>query len=481
MLSQPHSRRRAGRFPRLAAALLLALPPATWAAAVPSAGPTPTAPVAVAAPLILDLEASLKLAHERQPRIAVARASLAVAQDGLNALECLNVPRFLAPDLPVRRKQAAVGITAAAAAIAQAEQETTYAVTRTYYAALFARAQEKVAQSVVTNVGAVRDLAKRQVEGEARGVTVRDVQRSTVYLQLAEGRRIQAAQGVKRALAALKEAIGLGPDCCLTVPEWDLPEPKGHLCKGDVVAAALARRPELVQVSIFAELTALEIDAQGCSQAKRLETFAAGGDIHSRQVPQGIANTEYRPGAIPPEMPTLLAGNKCDRVKRAESLHARAEVVVEVTRNLIVLEGENAFYRWEEASQQLVPAREAAETGEKLAKALQEELATLPGSSSGIESAINARVLASQARGQYNEYLYNHILALAELERVTAGAFCAGLVHPSFPKAADTTEKKDEGKDKKKDDKKDPFKDDKKDPFKDTKKEPSKDDKKEPF
>lgn len=45
-----------------------------------------------------------------------------------------------------------------------------------------------------------------------------------------------------------------------------------------------------------------------------------------------------------------------------------------------------------------------------------------------LEDVINAHVLASQARSQYDEYLYDQILALADLQRITAGGFCAGLV-----------------------------------------------------
>ena len=48
-----------------------------------------------------------------------------------------------------------------------------------------------------------------------------------------------------------------------------------------------------------------------------------------------------------------------------------------------------------------------------------------------MSSRDHAHVLASQARSQYNEFLYNEILALADLERSTAGGFCAGLVKPA--------------------------------------------------
>jgi hypothetical protein len=47
-----------------------------------------------------------------------------------------------------------------------------------------------------------------------------------------------------------------------------------------------------------------------------------------------------------------------------------------------------------------------------------------------VEEVINAQVLASQARAQYNEILFQQILALAKLEQITAGGFSAGLGWP---------------------------------------------------
>ena len=46
---------------------------------------------------------------------------------------------------------------------------------------------------------------------DRQDVTAADVQRASFYLELAEARRTQASQGVKRALAALAEAIGRDP------------------------------------------------------------------------------------------------------------------------------------------------------------------------------------------------------------------------------------------------------------------------------
>jgi outer membrane protein TolC len=308
-----------------------------------------------------------------------------------------------------------------------------YAVTRTYFTVLYAREQERVTRSVVERLSATHEAAQRALKAGARDVTDADVKRTLVYLRLAQTKQVQASEGVKRAVAALREAVALGPDVCFDVPAGRLPSPDVRPCRDDVVAWALARRGDLVQANVFAELTFLEVEAQGTGHHLRMETFAAGSDVHARQVPQEVRDdTEYRPGAVPPAMPTLLAGSRAERIKQAESLSARAAALVEETRNLIVLEAEDAFLRWEEASRQVPQAREAAEAGDSLADDLTKDFTA--GLKVRVDEVVNARVLASQARSQYNEFLYRQILALADLERVTAGGFCAGLAEAGAPR-----------------------------------------------
>lgn len=438
---------RAGH--RLALSLLLSLsvPLACGAAQPPSMQEQPIAPhpVPVTTSRTLTLAECLELALQRQPRVGAARASLAAAEDGSRALDTLHVPPLLGRELPLRRKQSSLGVSAAAAAVDQAERATVYAVTRTYFTVLYAREQERVAAGVVGRLSATYNAASKQVEQGAAGVTTDDVNRTLVYLRLAEAKQVQAAQGVKRALVALREAVGLGPACALEVVGDRLPTPQAMPNREEIVAWALARRGELIQANVFAEVACLEVEAQGSSPLKRMQTFAAGSDIHSRQVPQEISNSEYRPGGVPPEYPTLLAGVREERMKHAQSLYQRAGSVVETTRNLITLEAEDAFLRWEEAAGEAARALQAAEAGDKLAESLR--TASITGQKVTTEALVNGSVLASQARSQYNEYLYRQILALADLERVTAGGFCAGLVGATAAPVKKAPEKKPEDKD----------------------------------
>ncbi len=107
--------------------------------------------------------------------------------------------------------------------------------------------------------------------------------------------------------------------------------------------------------------------------------------------------------------------------------HARAVAGIEDTRHLIALEAGDAFLRWEETSLQFSKAREAATAGEALADDLTKQFTARL--KVRVEDVVNARILAAEARSQCNQTLYREILALADLERVTAGAFSAGLSH----------------------------------------------------
>src|SRR5262249_8486665 len=159
--------------------------------------------------------------------------------------------------LPTRRCQAALGITSARAALDKAEREVAYAVTRTWFTVVFAREQERVARGVVDRLSAVRDTAQRMLKEGARDVSAADVNRTVVYAGGAQPRQVEGEQGVKRGLALLREAIGLGPDCAVQVPAGRLPDPKARPTREAVLAAVLTRRGELVIASTYAEVAGL--------------------------------------------------------------------------------------------------------------------------------------------------------------------------------------------------------------------------------
>jgi outer membrane protein TolC len=390
-----------------------------------------------AAPTFLSLEEARRLALEKQPALAAYRASLAAAEAKANALENLRLAALVRRDLPTRRLQASQGVIATNAQLRKAEQATIYATTRTWLSVVYARQQLALADKAldespdtVTSLSYLRKVAGNiYKDSTRRDVKKWDVDQIDVLIRISRARREQAKEGVERALAALREAVGLERDCPLDVPaNAKLPGLTLKLTKDEVISLALERRGEIVQSAVGVEVTSLEIDAQKMIFGPRGDTFASGSDLHAEAVPQGIANGEYRPGAITVEMPGQFVGHKSARVEQAQALQSRAVAVADKTRHLITLEAVDAYLKWTESSRKAEEYQKAATLGEKAADEARE--AFNPNDKMGgkptLQEIVELRVRATQITLRANQARFEALLALAALERITAGGVCPG-------------------------------------------------------
>jgi len=376
----------------------------------------------------LTLQACWHIALGQQPSLAATRASLQAALDRQSAVENLRVPTCLARDLPIRRQQAALGVKIAQAGITQAESETLHGVTFSYLAALYAAQQIKLANGPIRS--RLKDLqtlvSDPEIQKRRRDVVLpehRNLVKS--FMETLDGRVKEAEQGQQRALAALREAMGVAPDFVLTLPDRDLPCPRVEPQLNELTALALARRGEIIQAAIMADVVCLEIDAQASNNHRRnVRTFASGSDIHAKPIPSGdTGGVNYRPVIVGPEMPAFLAGSCDDRVRQAHDYHQRALAVAAKTRNLITLEVEDLYRRWldkKERAEHLKTAYQEARTfATKLKESFNKQMPSYP----NIDEIINSGLIETRLQLEWKEAHYQSLQALAALERATAGGF----------------------------------------------------------
>jgi outer membrane protein TolC len=374
----------------------------------------------------------IHVAFERQPALTAARHSVAAKQAASNGLNRFNINYLFAPDISYRRQQSCKGVSAAQAELMQAEIDTNYAVTRTYFTAIYARLQYDVTAEILTKLELDRADLKRSIDAGAKDYNSSMLDRLDIGINLAKARQLEADAGMNRALAALREAMGIGLECSsFQLADLSLPDPKINVDRCDIVNMALARRGELMQVLIAADIFHLEVDAQGRFCFRTLvRTFANAGDIHSQPVPPGIRNGDYRPGAIGFEMPVNLAGPRNSRVEQACQYSGRADAVVAKTKELIALEAEDGFAKWNEAVRKSGFTKDATDKAQRYIRQLEEDRAG--GAKILPEDMTTSRILAATAAAAKNEAMYQQVLALANLERITAGGFSAGF-SPTHP------------------------------------------------
>ena len=259
---------------------------------------------------VLDLTACRRLSLAKQPWLAAAQASLSAAEARARGVAALRVPTCLQPDLPIRRHQSTLGVGIAEAGVRQAEAEAIYAVTRNYFSILFAREQREVAEQVLKNLNDLKDsLAEVVKSGSRANVTARHVEKVGVYLQVVQARIVEAEEGVQRANAALREALGVGREGPLILVDSRLPNYSVAVDLDQVLAPVLARRGELTQVNLAVQLTAEEVEAQGMSRrptSARLPPHPTSTPSRCRKA-CATASIGRRPAL---EMPTSLVGSK---------------------------------------------------------------------------------------------------------------------------------------------------------------------------
>ena len=372
----------------------------------------------------------LTYALTHQPTVLAAQKSYAAAERAYQSL--CNIHRFttlLAPDIPIRRTQAELGTRVAAAELEKVHHEVTYDVIRLYWTYVYARQQETTANDVITLLEEVVKNAKQILEAgvpDPKG----KLNQFTIYgledtIDEIRKKRIQAVTGQLLALAALKEVMGLDQCQEFRPRDTELPVMGGAIRKEDVIAFALARRPEIVQATAGLEAFRLEPLAQSKRRfGPQVATLASGSDIHSRPLPQPVRNGEYRPGAITPEMPTTLVGHRNDRVARASEYAARQEALYQKSLQLVQLEATNTYLQFEAAKERMKLTKHRYDEARKMVE--QARLAAV--ASQDPELIFRSEALAGKAQAEYLEAVFEHIKVLTALERVTAGA-----IRPEFP------------------------------------------------
>lgn len=370
---------------------------------------------------VLDLKACLAMAMEQQATIRAARATLHANMAKSTALE--RSGRFgamLSSDLRVRRNQVSQGIQACQLGVAKAENETRQAVTYTYLMAVYAAQQKRELAAMTANLKQLKEGASRLAERFPGQLELVEIANHATASKTPD-----ADHGLEQALAALREAIGTSDRI---IPAHDtLPAASCPIATRDeAITMAVNNRPELGQAELASVIFAMEIEAQ-CRMRLTMagRTLAAGSDLHAILVPTGQYDEKYMPGAIAPEMPTVIPGNRKDRVAQAEILASRANIVREKVQALMELESGNAWLRHKQNADKIPILEKAIKVAHKRSQELNDDL----GGDNKVSprDVLEAGLIETTLKQQSIEAKLAAIQALATLERATGGAFTLDL------------------------------------------------------
>ena len=374
----------------------------------------------------LSLAECLAIGMEQQPAIKAAVSSLKSTELGYQTLLNLNpVANAISPDLPFRKKQGERGILVASADVEKARQETKYDIIRMYYTFVYARQEDATAGGIIDQLMVYYSVAEADSKNAGSQTTTLTLYGMEEAINEVKRLRITARTGESLSLAALKEAMGVEQSFDFLPRDTELPVMGGTVTQEQVIAYAVARRPEMAMAAAGVDAFRLEVCAQNAIRLRqKVQTLAIGSDLHSRFIPGPHRNGEYRPGALSPEMPATLVGSREDRVARATEISLRQDVLYDKTKQLVALEAVNSFFHWQECNEKLYLAKARYERS----KIIAEQSKPLASQTKNMEPLIRLQAMVGKAQADYIEAVFEHIKALATLERVTSGG-----VKPAFP------------------------------------------------
>jgi outer membrane protein TolC len=420
----------------------------------------------------MTLDNCIDLGFQHQPALDAARASLGAAYAGQRALDKMILPRLMMKDFNVRRQQACQGVSGASGSLTQAEWETRYAITRNFFTVQYVRSQREVIDEVLRNLADGRRRAKELFDRGDQDIRITslDIEALDLQIGLVRTKKSLIEAGELKAFAALREAMGLNYDYPLEIAPVSLPPavyetkktvieetetmveekdkdgkvrkdkagkiiekkviekkkkevveyfPLYKVDKKAMIESALANRGEIAQANAGSQVAALEIEAQRLVHGLKANTWVIGSDPHAQSIPPALYNGLYRPGALGAEYPAMLAGRKADRLAHAEELYTRSRAVVDKAINLVSLDVEVQYLNLEEAAEGV----QSLQGIQKLARDLPGKVQKLNPKDFTSAAVIQANTTAVLVRTQLNEAMHNHAIALAGLERASAGAF----------------------------------------------------------
>lgn len=396
---------------------------------------------------VLDLASCKAIALTKQPALAAGQAAHQAALARQHGLDTIKVPRFLARDLPIRKQQAAVGVQVTQLDVDRVQLDVVYSVTFCYLTAQYATEQRYLLESVRERLVKLQQGVEAGIEAGKTNIRKEDVARVRSSLNVLDAHIQEAISGEQRAMSGLREAMGVDPYSPLIIRATGLYRLRPDLDRDQMIAHALARRPEIQQVTLMSQVHGLEVEAQSL---KRLfptaPTFASGSDLHARLLPAGSYDEHYRPAAVGLDMPVTINGNCAARAEVASAYEQRSGSVVEKTKNLLVLETEQAYARYLEACKKLPLLEEAADNAQEVFAATNRAYQVAGKSTITPRDWILAGTQVTELRSQVNLARYQLLIALAGLERATACGY-----QPAFELAPTTDPLKKERQEEKKD------------------------------
>lgn len=363
----------------------------------------------------------------KQQAVASLPSQLNVGLLGQNSIQSQIAaiqPLWTGGKIEAQYQRAQIGCRATKLDVVRTRQLTQFNVSQAYYSILLVSEQYRIVSVAEGHAKAVELLAQSLLDEGDVAVTNVDVLRAGTFRHLYGEQRAGLARLRQRAIAALKLAMGMEQSCELQIADQELTFTPVELANEEIIAAALAHRPEVQQARLGMKAAAWQRKA-ACAELKPdVVAFASFSTINDdANFPNPNDSEEWSAG-VSAELPLYVGGRRMAQIRQASHACAQARDRFNQACQFVTQEAQDAYLEYREMAERKTAAGQAADDAENAVKDLQAMFAADLISDSKypkyFEDSLTTRFLTVAAQTRYYQALFGYELALARLRLVTA-------------------------------------------------------------
>jgi outer membrane protein TolC len=333
-------------------------------------------------------------------------------------------PLWTGGKIEAQVERAEIGQRASELQVTRTEQLTRFHVAQAYYSILLVLDQYRVVERAERHAKNTGRLAQSLYDEGDTSITSVDTLRASTFQNLYGEQRVGLARSYERAYAALKLAMGFEQSFDFMIVDRGLGFSPVEFSSDEVIAAALARRPEIVQARLGMQAAAWQRRGAQAEYAPDVVAFASFSTISDDASFPNPNDSEEWSAGVGASLPLFVGGRRTAQVRQAHFTQAQARDRYNQARQFVTQEAQDAYLEYREMLERSQAALEAANDAEQalsdLNRRYQSNLGADLDFSKHFEDELTTSFLTVASWTRYYQALYGHQLALARLQLVTA-------------------------------------------------------------
>ena len=350
------------------------------------------------------------------PPIAVPNLNQTL-MDNKNVSASVNLlyPLYTGGKISSLQEQGKVGVEVAKEQIKKTNLLVKHDVSRYYFAAVLANNLFQIAKEALDRMEATLEITESVYKNGSLKVTKIDYLKNKMFVENLRSilAQVEAKQSV--VYAALKKEIGLRWDADINISDTQIPYTFNPLDQQNLISEALVTNSDLKMVDLGLSYLNYKVDEMKSGHYPIVFVFGKFNQIfnsydYGMVSKQNKTNFTFGLGVKIPIFQGFLISNQVDE---AENRYKKMLEDKEYYRSGITLKLQDLYYKITKAKEQIQSVEDAMNTSIEN-RELNER--AYYGDLVGVEDLIQAQILESLMKANYNRALFNHAESILELD-----------------------------------------------------------------